>query len=297
MPDGERLQLALISAGHTNAELTASGLLADTCWPGRIVGAWRDEQTPHRQTLGTHDPERRGRSLPHLRGAPRAGTIPYGLSDTLASSSRDQRAQILLVEGVLDVHILRAHDIQSVTALGGTASNSRLFERLTEVGIEHVVLAFDNDPAGRTATANSIDASVHASRSQDVWVIDPDLIDPAKDPADLISSRGADVWHRASPAPVCGVTWRALDLTGPIVDAGDQLSRRVGLARSATWLGRLPSRLAIEQTSALESVSDRLGYDAAAVRRAFPSALLAPRTRTGNITSAGTHAMRSSQSL
>jgi hypothetical protein len=76
MPDGERLQLALISAGHTNAELTASGLLADTCWPGRIVGAWRDEQTPHRHTLGTHDPERRGRSLPHLRGAPRAGTIP-----------------------------------------------------------------------------------------------------------------------------------------------------------------------------------------------------------------------------
>jgi DNA primase len=176
---------------------------------------------------------------------------------------------VLLVEGVIDVHVLRAHGVESIAALGGTASSSDLFERLTDVGVERVVLALDNDPAGHAATRRSIDASMHASRSPDVWVIDPDLLDPAKDPGELITAGGADAWHRASAAPVCGVTWRALDLSGPIADVDDQFSRRVGFARSAAWLGCLPDRLAIEQTSALESVADSLGYDVAAVGRAF----------------------------
>jgi DNA primase len=176
---------------------------------------------------------------------------------------------VLLVEGVLDVHVLRAHGIESVVALGGTSSGGGLFERLTDVGVERVVLAFDNDPAGHDATARSIDASVRASRSPDLWVIDPDLLGTAKDPADVFRSCGADAWQRASAAPVCGVTWRALELTGPIAETGDQLSQRIVLARSEGWLGHLPDRLAIEQTNALESVADSLGYDAAAVRRAF----------------------------
>lgn len=110
---------------------------------------------------------------------------------------------------------------------------------------------------------------MRASRSPDAWVIDPDLLDTAKDPGDLISSRDVDARQRASAAPVCGVTWRALELTGPIADTGDQLSQRDGLARSEAWLGHLPDRLAIEQTNALESVADSLGYDAAAAHRAF----------------------------
>jgi DNA primase len=267
MPDRDRLRLALISAGHTNADISASGLLADTRWPGRVVGAWRNEHnrfvTLWARTIRNDGIDR----YLYLRGAPRGDTIPYGLSDTLASASREQRAQVLLVEGVLDVHILRAHGVESVAALGGTATSRNLFERLTDVGVERVVLALDNDDAGRTATAKSIDASVRASRSPDVWVVDPGLLDTAKDPAELISSRGADAWQRASAAPVCGVTWRALDLTGPIADVGNELSRRVGFARAAAWLGRLPDRLAIEQTNALDSVADSLGYDAAAARR------------------------------
>jgi hypothetical protein len=269
MPDHERLRLALISAGHTHADLSASGLLADTRWPGRVVGAWRDEQrrvvTLWARTIRDDDADR----YLYLRGAPRGGAIPYGLSDTLATASREQRAHVLLVEGVLDVHVLRAYGVESVAALGGTTAGSGLFERLTDVGVERVVLALDNDPAGHAATGRSIDASVHASRSPDVWVVDPDLLDTAKDPAELIRAGGADAWQRASAAPVCGVTWRALDLTGPIADTGDQLSQRIGLARSGAWLGHLPDRLAIEQTNALENVADSLGYDPSAVQRAF----------------------------
>jgi DNA primase len=75
MPERERLRLALIGAGHTNSDITASGLLADTRWPGRVVGAWRDEQrrvvTLWARTIGDDDVDR----YLYLRGAPR-GTIP-----------------------------------------------------------------------------------------------------------------------------------------------------------------------------------------------------------------------------
>jgi hypothetical protein len=294
MPDHERLRLALIGAGHTDADLTASGLVADTRWPGRVVGAWRDEQRRVATLWArTIDPDEVDRYL-YLRGAPRGGTIPYGLSDTLAGSPRDQRAQILLVEGVMDVHVLRAHGIGPVAALGGTAADSGLFERLTDVGVERVVLAFDNDPAGHTATTNCIDTSVHATRSPDLWVIDPDLLDTAKDPADLISSRGADAWQRASAAPVCGVTWRALELTGPIADTGDQVSKRLGLAQSG--MARPPTRPPRDRANKCtrkRGRQPRLRHERRATR--VPSAVLAPRPRPGRITSGRADALNLSR--
>jgi DNA primase len=97
--------------------------------------------------------------------------------------------------------------------LGGTATNRSLFETLADVGVDHVILALDNDRAGRIATTKAIDHAVKAARSPTVWVIDPDLLGTAKDPGQLVHTCGRDAWLEARAAPVCAVTWRALDLT------------------------------------------------------------------------------------
>jgi hypothetical protein len=107
------------------------------------------------------------------------------------------------------------------------------------------------------------------SLTADVWVIDPDLLGQAKDPGNLIRTGGRDAWHAASAAHVCGVTWRVLDLTGPLDHPRTELVRRAALARAGAWLGALPARCAIEQSAALNHVAESLAYDRDAVRRAF----------------------------
>jgi len=269
MPSLDRLRLALLANGYREQDIKASGLLADSRWPGRIVGAWREERsrvaTLWSRALADDAPDR----YLYLRGAPRAGVIPYGLSDLLTSSSAAERTEITLVEGVMDVHVLRAHGVRSVAALGGASAPGELFERLADLHVARVVLAFDNDGAGRIATVNAIDAATHAHRSRDLWVIDPDLYGSAKDPGEIICSRGADIWQATATAPMCAVTWQALDLTGPISAGNSQLTRRAGLARAGKWLGSLPSRLAIEQDAVLDAVAESLNYDSRAVCRAF----------------------------
>jgi hypothetical protein len=102
-----------------------------------------------------------------------------------------------------------------------------------------------------------------------VWIIDPGLLDQAKDPGELVRRHGIDAFRAASVAPVCGVAWRALSLGDRGSGADGELPRRAGFARAGAWLGTLPPRLAIEQTRALDIVADAFGYDRAAAQRAF----------------------------
>jgi DNA primase len=269
MPSHDRLRLALLGVGYTTSEIDASHLLSDDRWPGRILGAWRDEHQ-HVRTLWARstDADDQTRYL-YLRGLPSSSDLPYGLSNLLASRNRTDRRELLLVEGVLDVHVLRSHDISNVAALGGSTASRGLFDRLHTLGVERAVLAFDNDAAGRLATSRAIDAAVRSEQTPDLWVIDPDLLAPNKDPGELIQSAGVERWHATTAAPAAAVTWRALDLTGPLDQQQSELARRTALDRASKWLGALPSRLALEQAQALDVVADTLGYDRHAVDRTF----------------------------
>ena len=77
-------------AGFHEAELAASGILADSRWPGRLCGAWRTEHgrigTLWTRTLD-HDTTADAKYL-YLRGASRTNLPPYGLSDLLAGNDR-----------------------------------------------------------------------------------------------------------------------------------------------------------------------------------------------------------------
>jgi DNA primase len=111
--------------------------MVDARWPGRLVGAWRDERGKARtfwaRSLSENaDP---GARYLYLRGARRAELPPYGLSEVMAASP-DERRDLILVEGVFDVHQLRAHGAENVAALGGTGARPELFEGLASLDIE-----------------------------------------------------------------------------------------------------------------------------------------------------------------
>jgi len=260
---------ALRERGYSDAEIARAAVLSDSRWPGRIVGAWRDERgrigTLWARSLTDDAPQAK---YLYLRGASRAGLPPYGLTDVLAWQPYGQR-ELVLVEGFFDVHHLRSRGITGVAALGGTAVRSQTFERLTGLGFVSVTLCLDRDDAGRAATARAVDQAARAAASPAVFAVDPDGLAPAKDPDELVRQRGVEGWHALLAGRTCGVVWRAHELASGVVADSPALERREALARAGVWLGGLPPRLAIEQEDAIRALAERCGYSQAAVERAF----------------------------
>ena len=198
-PERRSLADALERQGYTAAEVGASGVLADSRWPGRIVGCWRDEHDNARTLWARTISEGReeGSRYLYLRGAARAGLPPYGLSTVLAGSL-DRRREVVLVEGVIDVHALRSHGVESVCALGGTSIRSAMFEQLVKLGVEKVTLCLDNDQAGRTATVGAIEQATRSASGPALFVVDPERLAQAKDPDAYLRAHGATAF--AGPA-------------------------------------------------------------------------------------------------
>jgi 5S rRNA maturation endonuclease (ribonuclease M5) len=269
VPTAERTRHLLGHAGHSEAEISASAILADSRWPGRLCGAWRDDHgrvgTLWARTLDDTD-EARARFL-YLRGASRTNLPPYGLSDVLGSGS--VRREIVLVEGLIDVHQLRARGIENVAALGGTSMRPQTFERLQHRGIETITLCLDNDDAGRAATARVVEQSTRAKNSPHVYVVDPQQLAPAKDPDELIRVQGLAAWHAVLATRACGIEWRALQVVAGVTRESPAQERRAGLARAGRWLGTLPPRLALEAEAAVGVLAEQCGHSPEAVSRAF----------------------------
>jgi DNA primase len=269
VPGSAKTTQFLERAGYRPAEIASAGILADSRWPGRLCGAWRDGYG----RVGTFwaraldDPEATDTRYLYLRGASRTNLPPYGLSDVLGHPSPERR-EVVLVEGFLDVHQLRARGMMNVAALGGTSIRAQTFERLHRLGIEAVTLCLDNDEPGRAATARAIENASRARRSPEVYVIDPERLAPAKDPDELVRQRGMAAWHELLEGGTCGVAWRAHELAAVTPDSPVS-ERRAALARVGRWLGTLPPRLALEQEDAVRAVAELCGYSPEAAERAF----------------------------
>jgi DNA primase len=270
VPETVRTRAALGRAGFRAAEIEASGVCADSRWPGRLCGPWRTASgRPGTVWARSIDPKRApaARYL-YLRGASRTNLPPYGLSKVL-SGPRSVRSDLVLVEGVFDLLQLRGHGIDNCAALGGSAISSRTFEQLIQLGVERVTLCLDRDVAGRAASARAVENAARAGRSPAVSVVDPERLAPAKDPDELIRTTGVSAWGALLATRQCGVAWRANELLGEVTVSSDQDARRHALERVGSWLGTLPPRLALEQEDALRLVSERCDYSAPAVERAF----------------------------
>jgi DNA primase len=270
VPAAARTRELLERTGYRDGEIKASGVLADSRWPGRLCGAWRDDYgrvgTLWARALDeAADAETR---YLYLRGASRTNLPPYGLSDTFPIG-HGAPSELVVVEGLIDVHQLRARGIENVAALGGTSMRPQAFERLHRRGIECVTLCLDNDDAGRRATARAVEQSARAESGPTVYVVDPATLAPAKDPDEFVRERGAAAWRELLANRTCGIEWRARELSTGVTHASPAAERRAALGRAGRWLGTLPPRLALEQEDALRAVAARCGYSIPAVTRAF----------------------------
>jgi len=270
VPAAARTCELLERTGYGEGEIKASGVVADSRWPGRLCGAWRDDYG----RIGTlwaralDDTENAESRYLYLRGAARTNLPLYGLSDTFPRI-HGAPGQLVVVEGLIDVHQLRARGIGNVAALGGTSIRPQAFERLRRRGIETVTLCLDNDDAGRRATARAVEDSARAALGPTVYVVDPAAFAPEKDPDELVRERGADAWRELLAHRVCGIEWRARELSAGVTRESPAAERRAALGRAGRWLGTLPPRLALEQEDALRAVAERCGYSTPAVTRAF----------------------------
>ena len=258
---------ALTDRGYRVEEIEASGIVADNRWPARLCGAWRDEWgrigTFWARALDNREP----RYL-YLRGAGRAHLPPYGLSDVLRLPYRERR-ELVLVEGLVDVHHLRAKGIANVAAIGGARIQPEKLVRLSKHGIKTVTLALDNDESGRDALARAIDQASRFDHAPALRVIHPAELGDAKDPDEYVRTHGVDRLRELVRDAECGVTWRTFDRMRHLEPDSPQRERRAALEDVGRWLGTLPPRLALEVEDAIWAASERAGYDPKAVERAF----------------------------
>lgn len=198
----------------------------------------------------------------------RSDLPPYGISEILRLPPADRR-EVVLVEGLFDVHHLRAKGFPSIAAMGSARLHASAGERLRRLGFESVVLAFDNDPPGRDGLARAVEELSRARVGPAVRVVEPRLLEDAKDPDAFVREAGVEAFRVLVDQAGCGITWRALEHTNGVSELDPAPSRRAALARAGTWLGTLPPRLSLEQEDAIHLVAARCGYSTAAVERAF----------------------------
>jgi DNA primase len=215
----------------------------------------------------------------YLRGASRAELPPYGLSEVLRLSP-PERTELVLVEGLMDVHHLQAKGFPNIAAVGGARLRSGVTGRLRSLGFESVVLAFDNDSPGREGLARAIDDASRSREAPALRVLEPARLGRAKDPDAFIRAHGPENFRALLDEAGCAITWRALELTQEVAPEDDAIVRRAALARAGKWLGTLPARLALEQEDAVRHVADRCGYSSAAVERAFRARFWARERRS-----------------
>jgi DNA primase len=259
---------ALQAAGYTELEIAESGVLADGRWPGRLCGAWRNEQG----RIGTlwarslKDTNAASRYL-YLR-ASRSGLPPYGLSDILRLPADDRR-EITLVEGLIDVHHLRSKGFRSIAAIGGARVQPEALRPFGRLGIDSVVLALDNDAPGRDGTLRAVERFTRTTDAPTLRVLDPERLGESKDPDAFVQDHGLASFRDLVADAECAVSWRAREFVRGITPDSEATRRRAALARAGSWLGTLPPRYALEQEDAVRQVSERCGYSVAAVERAF----------------------------
>jgi Toprim-like len=258
---------ALHASGYSDEEVKASGLLADGRWSGRLSGAWRDERGRIGTFWARSLDDREPRYL-YLRGAGRTHLPPYGLSDVLRLASHERR-ELVLVEGLVDVHHLRAKGIANVAAIGSARIQPDKLARLSRHGIETVTLALDNDESGREALARAIDQTSRLENAPALRVVDPVRFGDAKDPDEYVRAHGVDRFRELVRDAECAVTWRTVDRMRKLEPDSPERERRAALADVGKWLGALPPRLALEVDDAICAASERSGYDPKAVERAF----------------------------
>ncbi len=118
------------------------------------------------------------------------GHALYGLYE--ARQTQGRAAEIVVVEGYLDVASLAQHGVEPAVATLGTATTAEHIRRLTRL-TDRVIFCFDGDRAGRAAAWRALETTLpHAGGTVELkFLLPPE----GQDPDSLVRERGAEAFR------------------------------------------------------------------------------------------------------
>ncbi len=258
----------LKALGFTAEEVGASGLVTTregaplNSWTGRVVFPWRDERgrivtVAARDTTGKVED-----SLKYLYLRDHEKGTAFGL-DVAVRSETARREGLVLVEGLLDVVLLQALGVDNVAALGGAGDllTAERWERLARLRLPSFVLVLDNDEAGRKGLGKALDNLSNVDNVPNVYVIDPSELGAAKDPDELVRTKGLDAFRAVLKARRPWVSWRGEALLGNVNAASVEGERRDAAGRVLDFVEAVRGpRVTLDQEELLRLTSERTGY-------------------------------------
>lgn len=255
----------LVSMGHTREDVEAAGL-NDSRWDSRVVLAWTDARGVVRAL--------QARRIDKVDDAKYlyAGSLPgvYGLPDALRAMKKHNTRRVVVVEGVLDVLVARRvmGDALPIIATGGTFSrlSAKVLGELRRAGVDSLVLATDNDKAGRDALLAMLPKLADTPDAPDALVIPPESYGELKDPDAIMNTLGCGAFVAMVgaaihwPRYVANVYLRDVSPDSPDtarIEAVGSVLRAMG--------GRCPTRH-LDADALDKLLADRTGYTREAIR-------------------------------
>lgn len=258
----------LKALGYTAEEVGASGLVTTregaplNSWMGRVVFPWRDERgrivtVAARDTTGKVED-----SLKYLYLRDHEKGTAFGL-DVAVRSETARREGLVLMEGLLDVVLLQALGVDNVAALGGAGDllTAEKWERLARLRLPSFVLVLDNDEAGRKGLGKALDNLSNVDNVPNVYVIDPSELGAAKDPDELVRTKGLDAFGQVLKARRPWVSWRGEALLGDVNAASPEGERRDAAGRVLDFVEAVRGpRVTLDQEELIRLTSEKTGY-------------------------------------
>ena len=187
--------------------------------------------------------------------------VLYGLN--LAKKSK--RGFLMLVEGNIDVVMLHQAGFDNACASMGTALTEEQIQLLTRYTKE-LVLCYDNDDAGRTATQKALDLLNHTDFKVRVLELPKRLSDGQyvkQDADDFIKFQGADAFERLLSGSGSGMDFRLGQLSARYDVRTDE--GRIGFAgEAAQLLAEVPG--AVEREVYAARAAETAGISAEAMQ-------------------------------
>lgn len=156
--------------------------------------------------------DRLGRPIRYAFCGDRDALPLYGLAEACRAGHR----RLVLVEGTIDLLVLRSHGILEAVAANSCQLRVWHVRDLLQRGIEEIVLCLDDDEAGRRGTMRSIEACVAAGLP--VRVAAP--LGHGVDPDRFVSEQGAAAFRRVIDAAECGLGYAGRKILEVETDIG-----------------------------------------------------------------------------
>ena len=267
-PDGwDALLNAMTQKGYTKAELLSAGLVVQNK-NGRFYDKFRNRlMLPVIDTRGdvvAFGSRVLDKSEPKYMNSPETPVyskrrVLYGLN----LAKKTKRPNIILCEGNLDIVTLHQAGFDNAVASMGTAltvEQTRLLSRFTK----ELVLCYDNDSAGKTATERALQILNGSEFSVRVLQLPRRLADGEyvkQDADDFIKFQGRDAFERLLGGSENGVEFRMEQVAGKYDLSNDQA--RVEYSREISDLiASLPSPVEREIYGARAAELAKIGPDA-----------------------------------